>query len=440
MPSDLLLIGKSGARAAQAGLAVAAQNVANAGDPDYARRRVEVSELAATGGINVFRASRLSGVLVDGIARSEAHWLSAEARRTGAGLAGADVRIDALKGAERALELSGLAEAHARFAGELTALQADPLSDPRRAVAGESARQLAASFNLAASELAAVGDGVTAQATDGVDRVNRLAADLAAINFNIVRTPAGSAASAMLADRRDAAMRDLAELTGAEGSVDRRGRAFMALPGRPDAPLIEQGTARALDLAVAPDGRLSFALDGDPAAPAAGSLAGLAQAADRIADLRADLDAQAADLAQRTSAAQANGIAPDGTPGAPLLSGTTAADLAATGNPLATAPSGAAANSRDAGNLAALAGAVDAGADRFDTALSRLSAIIAGDALTREALEAIALSAASSLEQETAVDLDAEAANLLRFQQAFQASARVIQAATDIFDSMLAIR
>ena len=30
MPSDLLLIGKSGARAAQAGLAVAAQNVANA--------------------------------------------------------------------------------------------------------------------------------------------------------------------------------------------------------------------------------------------------------------------------------------------------------------------------------------------------------------------------------------------------------------------------
>ena len=34
---------------------------------------------------------------------------------------------------------------------------------------------------------------------------------------------------------------------------------------------------------------------------------------------------------------------------------------------------------------------------------------------------------------------DAEAANLLRFQQAFQASGRVMQAASDIFDTLLGI-
>ena len=38
------------------------------------------------------------------------------------------------------------------------------------------------------------------------------------------------------------------------------------------------------------------------------------------------------------------------------------------------------------------------------------------------------------------VDLDQEAVNLIRYQQAFQASGRVMQVAADIIDTMLGIR
>jgi flagellar hook-associated protein FlgK len=38
------------------------------------------------------------------------------------------------------------------------------------------------------------------------------------------------------------------------------------------------------------------------------------------------------------------------------------------------------------------------------------------------------------------VSLDQEAAELIRFQQAFQASAQIIQTATKMFDSILGIR
>lgn len=38
------------------------------------------------------------------------------------------------------------------------------------------------------------------------------------------------------------------------------------------------------------------------------------------------------------------------------------------------------------------------------------------------------------------MSLDDEAANLIRFQQAFQASGKVIQVAGELFDTLLAIR
>jgi flagellar hook-associated protein FlgK len=43
-------------------------------------------------------------------------------------------------------------------------------------------------------------------------------------------------------------------------------------------------------------------------------------------------------------------------------------------------------------------------------------------------------------DQVSGVSLDVEAANLIKFQQAYQASAKVMQVATDLFNQILAIR
>jgi flagellar hook-associated protein 1 FlgK len=68
-----------------------------------------------------------------------------------------------------------------------------------------------------------------------------------------------------------------------------------------------------------------------------------------------------------------------------------------------------------------------------------ISSRVAGRTVTRDALGAIASAAQATLQQQAGVDLDTEAANLMRFQQAFQASGRAMQVASDIFQTLVGI-
>ena len=142
---------------------------------------------------------------------------------------------------------------------------------------------------------------------------------------------------------------------------------------------------------------------------------------------------------------QANGVALDGTPGQAMFSGTGAGNIAVAlndGSQLATAPAGEAAGSRDPANLDALRAAL-AGAgitDQADATLFAISSAVAGRTVTRDALATIASSARDAYDAQSGVDLDAEAVNLVRFQQAFQASGRAMQVASTLFDTLLAIR
>ena len=109
---------------------------------------------------------------------------------------------------------------------------------------------------------------------------------------------------------------------------------------------------------------------------------------------------------------------------------------------LATAPAGAAAGSRDPAGLTALRSAL-ASADapgQANALLFGISSAAQGRKLTSDALDTIASAAKLALDNQAGVNLDDEAVNLVRFQQAFQASSKAIQIASDLFDTLLAIR
>jgi flagellar hook-associated protein 1 FlgK len=142
---------------------------------------------------------------------------------------------------------------------------------------------------------------------------------------------------------------------------------------------------------------------------------------------------------------QGGGAALDGSAGQPLLSGTNAATIAlATSDPAAIATSTAVgtANSRDPSNLVALQSALDTldPAGGMDKILFDISGTVAGRTITRDALKTISDSATTALAAQSGVDLDTEAVNLVRFQQAFQASGKIMQVASTLFDTLLAIR
>ncbi|MDT7933941.1 MAG: flagellar basal body rod C-terminal domain-containing protein [Sphingomonadaceae bacterium] len=78
-------------------------------------------------------------------------------------------------------------------------------------------------------------------------------------------------------------------------------------------------------------------------------------------------------------------------------------------------------------------------AEQWDRAAGQLSRAAAGARDDLASARSIESAARSAQEAASGVDLDTEAAKLIRFQQAYQASSRIVQAARDIFDSILAI-
>lgn len=112
------------------------------------------------------------------------------------------------------------------------------------------------------------------------------------------------------------------------------------------------------------------------------------------------------------------------------------------GRKIATAPASVTTpGSRDATNLAAirtaLAGVNPSGT--MDAILFDVSGTLAGRNVTLGALQTIADTAKVALSAQSGVDLDQEAVNLVRFQQAFQASGKVMQVSSDIFNALLQI-
>ena len=444
MASDLLSIAASGARAARSALDVTAQNIANASSDGYVRRSLRIEEVSASGGAGRIGDISLSGARVAEIRRNADAFLQGEVRRTSGDLQRANVELSGLQNMESALEQSGVFTAVVEFEAVLQQLSSDPVDQSRRAAVVAEASTLANKFNITASGFDAVGDGLRFDAEAEVNDANIIGAELARVNLRLTRAGSGSSDRAALLDQRDQLLERLGGFNSLTTSFAADGTVAVSLGSNPPRSFVQGGTAGTLTSATAADGTLSFAVDGQAMTPGSGSLEGASLALTELASLRQRLDTVAAGIADTVNNAQAAGVALDGTQGQPIFAGTTAGTLRVVmtgGEGLATAPAGAAAGSRDDSNLNALRQSLTAldPAQQLNGVLFDVSSKVAGRAVTQSALDTIATSARISLEQQSGVDLDTEAANLIRFQQAFQASGRAMQAASDIFDTLLGI-
>lgn len=444
MASDLFTIGSSGLKAARAGLEVTSQNITNAATEGYVRRSVSLSEMAAAGGYSRLGDLSLSGVRVAGIQRNADVFRQAEMRRTGADSARAGAELQGFENIEAALEQSNLFPAMTSFEGSLQRLLADPVDPALRAAVLEDARTVARTFNIAADALGNVGTGLRFEADDAAARVGSLAGELARVNLQLNRTAAGTSDQTMLLDQRDQLMQQLSGLVDISSTIGADQTVEVRIGG---APLVQGTAAKAFAMTAAGDGTISFTLDGAPVALSGGALAGKAMALVAVRDNKAALGAIADNLILAANGAQTAGLALDGSAGQPLFSGSGAAGIAlalTSGSQIATAPNvaGGPAGSRDPANLQALRAAL-AGAgvtDDLDGMLFTVSSGVAGRKTTAQALDSIASAAQIAFEQQSGVDLDQEAANLVRFQQAFQACGKAIQIASDCFDTLLALK
>jgi flagellar hook-associated protein FlgK len=447
--TDLLSIGASGVRGYQTALGTVSENIANSGAPGYVRRTTDLKEVIAPGGgLQTGRVVGGMGVVVAGVSRQVDAYKVAAARTAGADLAKTTAGVAWLEQVETALSGDQLG---ARMTGFFTAartLAADPSSTAARATMLEAATAAAHAFAATGRRLDRVGDDLDASAKQAAADLDGLGEALAKVNERIGRAQAGSSAAASLADERDRLIDRMSEIVDVDVTEDAAGRATVRLGGR-DGPVFVAGAeAGNVIYARGETGAVAFAImrRGESAAltPGGGTLGGIADAAGRLTDARVRLDALASAFADSVNAVQRQGRDLDGQPGRNLFADVDrAVDLKVSlTDPRGIAAAGVGGGPRDASNLEALERARTAG--RFEGAFADLvggnAAALQQRRTVAEAQSAIREGAVAARDAVGGVDLDQEAVQLMRFQQAYQASSRVIQVARDTFQTILEIR
>ena len=447
--SDLLSIGASGVRAYQTALSTVSENIANTGNAGYTRRTTTLSEVSSVGGgLNARKSVSGGGVTIAGIGRSADAYRSQAVRAAGTDLAKTETGVTWMSRIETALGNNQLGDRLTSFFTSAQKLAADPTSEPARAVMLESAGTAAAAFTATGQALDTAAADLDSTTSQAVQSLNALGTALAKINDGIARTAPGSSTAAQLADQRDQVLEQMSTVTDINTSFDTLGRTTVRLGGATGAVFVAGSESGQASYARNDEGAVQFAITRDNVtsalSPTGGALAGFAEGAQRIAAARGSLNAIATDFTSKINAVQAQGRDLDGNAGAAMFAtGGTPTDISvalADGRGIAAAS--ATGGKRDASNLSALQGVRSSGG--FET---RTTTLIAGNAAALEqrkvvadAQGAIRDGAVSALASASGVDLDSEAVDLLRFQQAYQASSRVIQTARDTFQTILDLR
>lgn len=442
--SDLFVIGASGTRAYRTAMAAISENIANASTDGFARRTVTMAESGSSNATMAAYAARANfgGVQVTGVGRATDPYLDASVRSTSTALGSATARLRWLTDAETAMNDSGtgIGQLMAGMFQNMEKLAASPTDKALRVTTLDSIGRVSQAFNQTAADLATVSDGIATEATASVDTINRSLTNLAEINNSLLRARPGTSAYAQLLDGRDAALQDLSDNLNVTISFGANDSAQVSYGGQ---TLVAGNNSASLSVAANDDGTLALRLsDGSAlAAPASGTLGGLFSAAQTVTDRRASLDTLAAQFVTDVNAWHARGVTDAGTSGGALLAGTSAATMAA----LITDPAQFATRSADGtlnGNLLTVTSTLR-GNGSVEQNWTALIATHANLLSATKAENDTALSrndqAVAAREAVSGVDLDMEAADLLRIQQAYSGCAKVLQMAKETVDSILNI-
>jgi flagellar hook-associated protein 1 len=444
--SDLLGIGTSAIGAYRTALNAIGQNVANSETPGYARRDVRLRDATASTTSPIYNEAILfGGVRAGSITRAWDNFRAADSRYTASTAGRTEGRKTWLTAVETALNdgPSGVGQTMGKFFNAGVTLGSEPGDTLGRRSMLMALEDTAGSFRTTAESLARVSGGLGDTASLETDRLNQDLSTLAKINTQLRQAAPDGSTRAGLEDDRDRLLDSVAERVGIEVSYKANGTATVTLANSGGSVLVDERGAKLMQLAKADDGRLSFSLIGDgevtPLALSAGKLSGLAEAAAVTADRRSALDALAADFAASVNSWSAAGRTPAGTAGGPLLEVTAGA---ASIRVLTTDPAAIAAASADGksnGNLLALGDlrGTDGAEAKWSNTISGHALMLASAQSEHAAASSRRETAFGARDEVSGVDLDYEAAELMRYQQAYSGAARIIQVARDTTQAIL---
>jgi len=441
--SDLFVIGASGTRAYRAAMGAVSENIANANSDGYSRRSVTTIESGASTATMALYISRANfgGTQIAGVDRATDPYLDTAVRLTGMALGSSTARMRWLTDTETALNDTdtGIGKLMTGMFQNMDKLAASPGDTSLRVTTLDSVSRVAEAFRQTAAELDSASTGIATEAQASVANINIALDQLANINGSLLRAQPGTSAYAQLLDSRDAALQQLSENLNVDISFGAHDSVQISFNGQ---TLVQGDAATQVAVSANPNGTLSFETSGGTAlaAPANGTLGGLFSAAQTVTDRRASLDTLAQQFVTDMNAWHAQGETDALAAGGALLSyGGGAANMAA----LITDPAALATRSTDGtlnGNLLTVQSALrgNGSVEQNWTALIATHAnLLTATKAEQTTAQGRADQAVAAREAVSGVDLDMEAADLLRLQQAFSGCAKILQVAKETVDSIL---
>ena len=442
--NSALSIASQGLEAQYAGLNVVSNNIANSNTTGYDRQVVSLSAAASVQN----GASVDEGVSYDGYTSVRDNVLNLAINAATSQQGSLTTQSNLLSQVNTAFSGTdtGIGASISTFFSDLSALSTSPSDPSARQAVLSAAQQLTASFQQGAASLSDATSSADQQVTATVAQINDLTQQIAALNGQLATITASGQDGGTIEDQRDALTTQLAQLTGLSSTQTGSTPTLTTGSGT---PLVIGSTAYTLQVTTGADG-LAHVLNAQgediTSQLTGGTLGGaITTRDDTLPGFSQQLNTLASQFATAMNAAQAQGYDANGNPGAAMFQLPADPNAAAQGITVAlTSPSGIAVSSDgsadSSGNLENLlavqtnelasgATPTDAYADlvqNIGTAGSEANSNLTATTASLQQLQ-------TQQDSESGVSIDEETTNLLRYQQAYTAAAKVISTINDLY-------
>jgi flagellar hook-associated protein 1 len=451
----VLSVGTSALLTQQRAINVTGNNIANVNTPGYSRQVLNFETGTPTEsdiGMVAF------GVQATEVERIYDRFLGGQLDTENSGLGRWQAQQSMLDRVEVVFDESGgygLNQALSDFWGGWQDLAMNPSGTTERTVLAGDGQNLADTIRDKYAELEQIRTEIDTALTGGVEDVNRLTAQIADLNRKIasIETTGGQAND--YRDSRDQALKELSEIINISSHEDSQGQTVVSTgSGR---TLVESGNTWALSTRVV-NGHVNILwpdVSGGrdvTAEISGGKMGGWLQARDvNIADYQDRLDDLAQGLIGEVNTLHAAGYGLNGSTGTAFFTGTGAADMQVnsailSNTDLISASATAAGVPGNADNALAIHAlrndlTMQSGTATFDTAANTLVSLVGNDVAEAKTYATHQADMMSYLENYrdsvSGVALDEEMVNLVKYQAAYNAAAKMVSMANDMLDTLM---
>ena len=443
--STSLSIAVQSLNAASGSLQATNNNIANANTPGYTRKVAILNEGAPTTEGNL---SVGSGVVLEGYQSVRDELVQTQIQQQTQAQSGANAQLASLDQIQPTFTTStnDIGTQMSALFSSISSLSTNPTSPALRQAVLTAGQNLATAFNTASNSLTQQQTGLNTQVTQDVSQINQLTQQIAALNPQIAQLQATGQDGGTLQDQQNQLVLQLSALTNVAVTKTDNGETLTTGNGT---PLVMGSQSFALQTTVGAGG-MEHVLDQNgtdiTSSLTTGDLGGTIQTRDQtIPGLLNQLDTLANQFGTAFNAAQASGFDQYGNPGQNFFTiPVTAPGSAATISMAISDPALIAVSSDGStgsnGNLtnfssvqtAALPSGQNPG-DAYASLVYQVGSLTATANAESQATTASLTQLNDQLNSVSGVSIDQESANLITYQQAYEAAARVVTTVQALF-------